>query len=115
MGDEQGDLTHGEIRRTLERLEEDVALAATKEALAEFKGEVREKFKRAESLALERRDALAKQIGDVGTQVTGVKTAIETGKTRSTAKAANWIALGLLTLTALGLVVTIVTVAHGGR
>lgn len=100
------ELSNGEISRRLDRLDKGLEQAATKEAVAEFKGEVREKFKRAEALSLERRDALNERIDGVEEKVNGN----ETGRT---AKAANWIAFSLLMLTAIGLIVTVLT--HGGK
>ena len=100
------ELTHGEIARTLKRLDKELAAAATKEALAEFKGEVRQKFGQVESLAVERRDALARADTALGERIDGIETS-------RTSKAANWIALGLLSLTALGLLVTVLN--HGGK
>lgn len=100
------ELSNGEIGRRLNRLDKGLELAATKEALAEFKGEVREKFTRAEALAVERRDALSERIDGVEETVKGT----ESGRT---AKAANWIAFSLLMLTLIGLIVTVLT--HGGK
>lgn len=101
------ELTHGEIARTLKRHDDELAKMATREALAEFKGETREKFMRAEALAVERRDALALEDRQLGERIDGIE------KTR-TSKAANWIALGVLVVTALSVLVTVL-VSHGGK
>lgn len=118
MGAEE--LTNGEIARALKRHDELIAQTASKEALGEFKGEVREKFKRAEGLAVERRDALRQKDEDLDERIDGVNTRVDGVNTRidnidkgRTAKAANWIAFGLLALTAVGIVVTVLV--QGGR
>jgi hypothetical protein len=100
------ELSNGEIARTLQRHDEDIAAAATKEALAEFKGEVREKFKRAEATAIERRDALRQKDKELGERIDG----IEKGRAP---KIANWIAAGVLAIAAITLLVTLL--GQGGR
>lgn len=100
------ELSNGEIGRRLDRLDKCFEQAATKEALAEFKGEVREKFKRSDALAVERRNALSERID-------GVEERVDGNEAQRPAKAANWIAFSLLMLTLIGLIVTVLT--HGGK
>jgi hypothetical protein len=111
MGDEE--LSHGEIARALKRHDEQLAEKASKEALAEFKGEVRTNFKRVEGLAVERRDALREKDEDLDERIDGVNARIDGTEKGRTAKAANWIAFSLLLLTAIGLIVTVLS--HGGK
>lgn len=100
------ELTNGEIRRSLKRLDEGLAQTVSKESFGEFKGEVREKFKRAEALALERRNALAEEDRQLGERIDG----IEKGRAP---KIANWIAAGVLAIAAISLVATLLS--QGGR
>lgn len=86
MADEE--MTHGEIARTLKRHDHLLAGAATKEALAEFKGEAREKFAR-----IEKR--------------------LEADEGKRTAKTGNWIAAALVVVTLIGLIVTVLS--QGGK
>jgi uncharacterized membrane protein len=100
------EMTNGEIARTLNRHDEELAEKASKDALAEFKGEVREKFKRTEEIAVERRDTLAEKVRELGERIDGI------GKTR-TSKAANWIAAAMVAVAVIGVVVTVLV--QGGR
>jgi hypothetical protein len=130
----EDDLTNGEIRRTLERLERgqrdgddrlaDVAgqmvpsaLFATTvkgltDAIATVRTDMTEGFGRVEKTSLERRGVLDAEDKRLSKQITGINARLDAGETKHTAKAANWIAAGLLALTALGLLVTII---YGGR
>jgi hypothetical protein len=128
MAEDDEDLTHGEIGRTLKRLERGqrdaddrlthvagemvpsslfaTAIKGVTDSVASLRSDMTSGFDRIEKTSLERRDALAGQIRDLKKTVDGH----ESGRT---AKAANWIAFSLLLLTAIGLLVTIV--GHGGR
>lgn len=124
----EDDLTHGEIRRTLERLERErgdtdnriTQLAgqmvpsalftsnfeALQQSFADLRTEMRLGFAQVEKTSVERRDALRAKDGELAELISGLE------KTR-TARAANWIAFGLLALTAVGLIVTVL--GQGGR
>lgn len=111
MGAEE--LTNGEIARALKRHDEELAQKASKEALAEFKGEVRANFKRVEGLAVERREALRQKDEDLDERIDGVNTRIDNIDKGRTAKAANWIAAAVVLVAVLSLIATLLT--QGGK